>query len=141
MGYNYFMYLQCDALHSFLISSKNIPSINFLFHIFQTIIIAVGYDSMALGFENIKIIHHLASEESCPIFQCRFINNHLSTLCLDALHDTLNGTLTEVIRVGLHGEAIHAYYTGMLTASIVAAVFIISLLNQDLSSQRMCPIH
>lgn len=84
---------------------------------------------MALLFESIKVIHYPAAKECGSVLQRRFINNHLGTLCLDTFHDTLNGTLTEVIRVGLHGEAIHAYYTGMLTVSIVAAVFIISLLN------------
>jgi len=124
-----------------LVSPQNIPSINFLFHILQAFVIAIRYNSMALLFESIKAIHYPAAKECGSVLQRRFINNHLGTLCLDALHDTLNGTLTEVIRVGLHGEAIHAYYTSMLTVSIVAAVFIISLLNQDLSSQRMCPIH
>lgn len=84
---------------------------------------------MALLFESIKVIHYPTAEESGSIFQCRFINNHFGTFCLDALHDTLNGTLTEVIRVGLHGEAIHTDYATVLLTCIVIAILIVSIVT------------
>ena len=48
-----------------------------------------------------------AAEEGIAVFQCRLIDDHSCALGLDALHNTLNRTLTEVIAVALHGQTIH----------------------------------
>ena len=82
-----------------LISSKNISSINFLFHIIQAVIKAVCNNCLALCFECIEVIDHLASKECCTIFKGWFVDNNFCTFCLDTFHDALNSRLTEVITV------------------------------------------
>ena len=41
------------------------------------------------------------------IFQSGFVDNHLGSLGLDTLHHTLDRTLTEVVGVAFHREAIN----------------------------------
>ena len=65
-------------------------------------------NGIALGFELCKIIHHFAAKEQAAIFQSWLIDDNLGSLGLDALHNALNSTLTEVVRVGLHCEAENA---------------------------------
>ena len=98
-----------------LISSKNISGINLLLHIIQDGVIPVSYNRLTLLLESLQIIHHLATEERTTICQCRLINYHLGTFGLDALHKALNGALAEIIGVGLHGEAVHAYHAMLLS--------------------------
>lgn len=46
-------------------------------------------------------------KESFTVFQCRLINHNRGTLCLDALHDTLNRALAKIIAVTLHGQTVN----------------------------------
>ena len=90
-----------NNIHLFddLVSSKNISSIYLLLHIIQTSIIAVGYNCLALLLEGFEVILYSTTEEGAAFFQGWLIDNDLSALCLDTLHDALNGRLAEVIAV------------------------------------------
>ena len=56
----------------------------------------------------------------------------------DALHDALDGTLAEVVGVGLHGKAVDANDALLLTVSIPLAVaIVIAGLTQDLISNEV----
>lgn len=93
-----------------LIPFKYISGIYFVYNIVQTRIIAVGNDGFALGLELIKVVNDLTSEERFTIGNRGFVDDYLGTFGLDALHDTLDGALAEVIAVGLHGEAVDTNY-------------------------------
>lgn len=82
-----------------LISSKNITCINLILYIIQTSIVAVGNDGMALCLEGFEVVLYSATKESAVFFQGWLIDDYLGTLCLDTLHDTLDGRLAEVIAV------------------------------------------
>ena len=74
-----------------LISSKNITCINLILYIIQTNIVAVGNDGMALCLEDFEVVLYSTAEEGAALFQGWLIDNYLSTLCLDTLHDALDG--------------------------------------------------
>lgn len=82
-----------------LVSPKDIPCIHFVLHIVKAAIVAVGDDGMSLLLEGIKVVDDFAAEEGLAIFEGWLVDDDLSTLRLDALHDTLNAALAEVVRV------------------------------------------
>ena len=82
-----------------LVSSENIPRIDLVLYIIQTSIIAVGDDGVALCLEGFEVVLYPTAEECAALFQGRLIDDDLCTLCLDALHDTLDGRLAEVVAV------------------------------------------
>ena len=82
-----------------LISAEDVTSIDLVLYIIQASIIAVGDNSLTLFLEGIHIIYNLATKECTSIFQGWLINDDLSALCLDTLHDALDGRLAEVIAV------------------------------------------
>ena len=88
-----------DNIVIILISSKNISSIYLILHIVQTSIIAVGDDGMALSLEGFKVVLNSTTKESTTLLQCWLIDDNLCTLCLDTLHDALDGSLAEVVAV------------------------------------------
>lgn len=82
-----------------LISSENIPCINLILHIVQTNIIAVCNDSLTLHLKLCQVVYDLASKERAAILKCWLVDDDLSPLCLNSLHDALNGRLAEIVRV------------------------------------------
>ena len=100
---------------SFLVSPENIPCIHLAFHVFQTVVKAVGNDGLALCLEFVKIIYDLAAEEGGAVFKGRLVDDDFCTLGLDALHDALYGTLTEIVTVRLHGQTVDTDDAGSLT--------------------------
>ena len=116
-------------LYHLLISLENISGIDFLFYIIQALVIAVRNDGLTLLLELIQVINNLAAKESVAFFQGRLINNDSCALSLDALHNTLNGTLTEVVAVTLHSQTINAYNNFFLLALIPAVICFISTSN------------
>lgn len=90
-----------------LISSKYISGIHFLLYIIQHTIITVSNNRLTLLLESYQVVHHPATEEQRTVFQCRFVDDDRSALCLDALHHSLDGTLAEIVAACLHGEAIY----------------------------------
>ena len=113
------------CLHS--IALKNISCVYFIIHIIQALVVAVCDDSVAHFLELIQIVDNQTAKEGIAIFQGRLIDDHSCTLCLDALHDTLNGTLTEVIAVALHGQTVHADGHRLLLLLIVFIVLVIAV--------------
>ena len=94
---------------------------------------------MALSLECCHIVHHLTTKESTAILQCWLIDDNLCTLCLDSLHNTLDGRLAEVIAVTLHRQAINSYHTVMLLACIIAIGIGIAVIT-SLSEHGICNI-
>ena len=54
----------------------------------------------------LQVILYSTTEEGATLLQCWLINDHLCTLCLDTLHEALNGRLAEVVGIGFHRQAI-----------------------------------
>mgnify|MGYP000832514801 CR=1 FL=1 len=69
-----------------------------------------------------QIIDHKATKEGVSILQSRLIDDHSCTLCLDALHDPLNGTLAEVIAVALHRQAVYPDGHRLFLCGIIVAL-------------------
>ena len=111
-----------------LISSENISGIYLVLHVIQTDIVAVGDNGMALRLELPHVVHHSTSEEGCAILQGWLVDDDLGSLRLDALHDALDGTLSEVVGIRLHREAIHTYHTGVLLAGIITIIIGIAII-------------
>ena len=91
----------------FLISSKYVSCINFLLYIIQTSVIPVGDNRLALCFESVQVVHHLAAEEGAAIFKCRLVDDYFRTFGFHPLHHALDRGLAEVIAVRFHRQAVN----------------------------------
>lgn len=91
-----------------LVSPENITCINLFFHIVQAVVVAVGNDSLTLGFELCEVVDNAAAKEGSTVNESGLVDDDFCALGFDALHDALNGRLTEVVGVGLHRETIYA---------------------------------
>ena len=72
--------------------------------------------------EFLQIIDDLGTEEGRSVFQSGFIYDNGGALGLDALHDTLDGRLPEVVGICFHGQAVHTDDDVFLSALFVAGV-------------------
>ena len=97
-------------------------------HIIQVTILTVSNDGLAAFLEFFKVIHDFTAKECTAILQRRLIDNDCCTLRLDTLHDALNGGLSAVVRVRLHGEAVYTNYTRLLLCLIILVVLAISII-------------
>ena len=82
-----------------LVATENVSCIYFVINVIQTCIVSVSNDSMTLGFKLLQVIYYFAAKECSTIFKCWFVDDNLCTLSLDALHDALNGRLTEIVTI------------------------------------------
>ena len=73
------------------VSAEDVACVDFVFHVIQAIIETVGDDGMTLGFELLEVIHDLAAEEGGAVLKGWLVDDDLGSLCLDALHDALDG--------------------------------------------------
>ena len=73
------------------VSAEDVACVDFVFHVIQAIIEAVGDDGMTLGLELFEVIHDLAAEEGGAVLKGWLVDDDLGSLCLDALHDALDG--------------------------------------------------
>ena len=89
-----------------LVSSEDVSCIDLFLYIIKAGIIAVGYDGIGLCLELGKVVDNEAAEEGAAVFEGWLIYDDIGALSLDALHDALDGGLTEVVRIGFHGQAI-----------------------------------
>ena len=78
-----------------------------------------------MGLKAFQIVDYTATEEGSAILQGGLINNHAGTFCLDALHNALNGALTEIVTACLHRQTVHADHRFLLPIGIPLAVSII----------------
>ena len=82
-----------------LVTTEDVARIDLVLNIVKASIIAVGDEGLTLCLELIEVIDHLAAEECGAVFKGWLVDNHLSTLSLDTLHDALDGRLAEVVGV------------------------------------------
>ena len=104
------------------VALEDVACIYFVLDVVEAGVVAVGDDGHALTLELGEVVDDFAAEECAAVLECRLIDNHLGSLGLDALHDALDGTLAEVVGVGLHGEAEDADGDLVLGAGIPLAV-------------------
>lgn len=88
------------------VPQKNVPCIDLVLHIIQARVIAVGDNGLGLLFEGIQIVDYTAAKEGAAVFEGGFIDDDIGSLGLDTLHDALDGRLAEIVRAGLHRQAI-----------------------------------
>ena len=113
-----------------LIPLEDISCIYFVYNVVKTTVVTICYYTITLLLECIKIINYSRAEERFAIGNRGFEDDDLGTFGLDALHDALDGTLAEVIAVGLHGEAVDTNDATLLTVGIpLAAGLVIRLLS------------
>ena len=118
-----------------LVSFKQISGINFLRHIVQGRVVAVGDDGGGAGLEGGEVVHDLGAEEGGAVRERGLIDDHGGALGLDALHDALDGGLAEVVGVGLHREAEDADHAGVLARGVElpgGVVVVVAGLAEDL---------
>ena len=96
------------SYHFYLVSFENISGINLVMNVIQTRVIPICYNRLGLLFEFLEVIDDEGAEEGAPVFEGGLVDDDLGAFGLNALHDSLDGGLTEVVRVGLHGEAVDA---------------------------------
>lgn len=115
-----------------LVSTEQVAGIDLLLHIVQAAIVAVGNNGLAALLELVQIVDNLAAKEGSAILQSRLIDDNCRALGLDTLHDALNGRLTEVVGVGLHGQAVDADDTGLLVRRVILVLFPIAVVARHL---------
>ena len=126
------------SLREYLIPLKDVTSIYLLSYVIKTGVIAVRNNRLALSLELLYVVYDKAAKEGLSIGNGGFVNNDLSTLGLDALHNALNSTLTEIVGIALHREAINTDDTFLLTVSVpLAAAIIIACLTKYFISNEV----
>ena len=115
-----------------LISSKYVSRIYFLLHVFEAFVEAVGDDGADLGLEGCEVVHHAAAEEGGAVVEGGFVDDDFRALGFHALHDALDGRLTEVVGVALHRQAVHAddAFASLLAVLVVARMVVPACLAQ-----------
>ena len=121
--------LLCGALIVQLVAAENVASVNLLLYIIQASIVAVCNDRVAHLLELVQVVHNLAAEKGLAVVQRGLVDHDLGTLGFDALHDTLNRGLTEVVRAGLHGQTINADHSGGLLCLAVLVVLLVAIVT------------
>lgn len=102
-----------------LVAAEDIAGVDFGLNIVEAGVVAVGYDALAALFELFEVVYYAAAEEGAAVFKCGLVDDNLGTFGFYALHDSLNGTLAEVVGVALHGEAVDTYHAVALEVLIV----------------------
>ena len=108
-----------------LVAFKYVAGVDLVEDVVQTAVVAVGDDGLALCLELGEVVDDLTTEEGLAIGDGGFVDDDLGALGLDALHDALDGTLAEIVRVALHGQAIDANDTFLLLGGIPLAVAVV----------------
>ena len=88
-----------SALVLRLIASEDVARVDFILHVFQTVVEAVGNDGLAQGLKFGQVADDLRAKEERARLECGLVDDDLGTLGLDAFHDSLDGRLAEVIGV------------------------------------------
>lgn len=73
------------------ISSENIPCIDFVLHVVEAGVVAVGDDGLTSVLELGEVVDHFAAEECAAVFKRWFVDDDCRTFGLDALHHALDG--------------------------------------------------
>ena len=118
-----------------LVATEEVASVNLGLNVIEDGIVAVGDDGIALCLELIHIVDHLTTKERGSIGKGGFVDNDCGSLGFDAFHHTLNAALTEIVGIGLHGEAEHTNGHVLLCLHGIAAscgIVVIACLLQHL---------
>ena len=92
-----------------LVSAEQVSRVDLVLDIAELVgVKAVGEDDVALCLELIEVIDDKAVEEAIAVLERGLVDDDRDSFRLDALHDALDGGSAEVVRIGLHGEAVDA---------------------------------
>ena len=90
------------------VAAEEVAGVDLVFDVVQDGVVAVGDDAAAHFFELLQVVDDFGAEEGGAVFERGLVDDDGGALGLNALHDALDGGLAEVVRVGLHGEAVDA---------------------------------
>ena len=114
------------------VSAEDVSCVDFLFDVVEGRIVAVGDDAAAYILEFLQVVDDLGAKESCAVFKGGLVYDNGSTLCLDALHDALDGGLPEVVGICFHGQAVYTDdYVFLLTLFIAGVSFVVAISAGD----------
>ena len=88
-----------------LISAEEVAGVDFGLDVVEDGVVAVGNDGLGALLEVFQIVYHTTAEEGGAFLKGGFVDDDVGAFCLYALHYPLDAALTEVVGVGLHGEA------------------------------------
>ena len=88
------------------VSPIQIPGINLILYICQTLVKAVSEDDITLLLESWHIIYHLICEELASVFQGWLLDDNCHTVCFQMLDDVLDGRCPKVVAIALHGQSV-----------------------------------
>lgn len=88
-----------------LIAAEEVAGVDLLRDVGEVVGPAVGDDHVAAGLERLEVSRHLGTEELVPLVG-GLVDDHRNTLCLDALHNALDGARAKVIGTALHSKAV-----------------------------------
>lgn len=111
--------------HSGLVALEDVAGVDLGGDIVEDGVVAVGDDGLREGLELGEVIDNEAAKECSAVGEGGLIDDYLGTLGLDAFHDALNAALTEVVGVGLHGEAIDANDAFLLGGGVEVATIVV----------------
>ena len=92
-----------------LVTVEQVSCIYFANHIVKAVVIAVGNDGVALLLKFSKVDYDFTAEKGGFILQRGFVNDDVCTFRFDTFHDTLNRTLSEIVRITFHSESVDTY--------------------------------
>ena len=104
------------------VSAEDVSCIYLALDVIEGRIIAVGDDAAAHILEFLQVIDDLGAKEGRSVLERGLVNDNSGSLGLDALHDTLDGRLPEVVGICFHGQAVHTDDDVFLSALFVAGV-------------------
>ena len=104
------------------VAAEDVAGVDFGFDVVQAGVVAVCDDGVRLCFEFLQVVYYQTSEEGGAVLERRLVDYHLRSLGFDALHDSLNRRLPEVVRIRFHGQAINSDHARHLGDGVVLAV-------------------
>ena len=119
------------------IDSEKIASVDFFRDILQVFAPVVCQDDIALFLERVQVADDAAVEEQV-IFHARFVDDELDALCLQPLHDPLNGGLHEIVGSGLHRQAVATGYSAVCVKSNMPAMSPFPQNEDELQADLFC---
>lgn len=78
---------------------EQVPGVYLVFYIIQYFIVPVGDNAAALFLEFLQVIDNPGAEEGGAVGEGWFVDDDSGALGLDALHDSLNGGVPEIVGV------------------------------------------
>ena len=89
--------LRIRGVSTTLISAEEVAGVDFVLDVVEDGVVTVGDDGLGLRLEIIEVVDYTTAKEGGAILKGGFVDDDICTLCLDAFHDALDGTLAEVV--------------------------------------------